>query len=113
LDRTIFSLCKKNDKSNIVIPEGDQNKGKGKKEHKQKIYLKYFDVIPSIYFPEMIKMVQYTMKNSTSSEYKDLLNKKMTKYTEAHIKKSSVEKEKLEDPDLNFIGLPTYDIRVN
>lgn len=109
-------------KTNVINPEStaeikeekDQhNDSYHQHHHAKKVYLKYLDVIPSAYYPEMIKITQFTMRNVTNGEFKDLLNKKLTRYTNAHIKKSSVEKDKLEDPDLNFIGLPTYDIRVS
>ncbi len=75
--------------------------------------LKFLDAISGDQIKEIITITKFTLKSTTNPELKELLNKKVKTLEIAFIKKDADEKANAVDPNLNFIGLASYDIRVD
>ena len=60
----------------------------------------------------MIKVSKLSLKTTENESLKALIKKKIVMLQQAHFRRETAEKNNTVDPNINFIGLPTYDIRV-
>lgn len=74
--------------------------------------LKFLSVLDADTLALMIKVSKLSLKTTENQVLKALIQKKIVMLQQAHFIRENAETNKTVDPSINFIGLPTYDIRL-